>query len=354
MTIEKIVPFEIIDKLIKESGVYIILDELNIKVLDKIKLISNNRVIVAKVTSVRRFDSIDEILGCFDYRDFGYFESLEKFIDYYKKTTQNKQLLVCKVKNVTSDEVIISNEEILSLIDMDEKFEQNNVGFSLSKIIKLKLKDGNNAILKINSKTNEVSLEREYIRMKWLSDKLKCPKIFMWKSDKDKEYLLMECMEGQNAYMYNNIGYKLGQELRNIHNIAIGNCEFDDYSPENLLERAKKRIDFALPELLSCYPNETKDSIITFLEINKPKDKAFTHGDYSLPNIIVNEKNNQYSFIDLGQAGISTKYLDLFCAIKSFKMNHLEKEISDFLEGYGIEELDEDIMRWMEIIDKIL
>ena len=76
MIIDKIVPIEIIDKLIKDTSIYIILDGLNIKVLDKIKLISNNRVIVAKVTSVRRFDSIVEILGCFNYRDFGYFESL--------------------------------------------------------------------------------------------------------------------------------------------------------------------------------------------------------------------------------------------------------------------------------------
>ena len=354
MVVETIVPIEIINKLIENSEIYIILEDLNIKALDKMKVICDKKIIQAKVTAVKRFNSIDEILEFFNYRDFGCFNSLEEFIAYYKKMNQSKQLVVCKLKKETSDEVDIRNKQILSLIDTGKQLEQNNVGFSSSKIIKLKLKNGNNAILKINCKTNQVSLEPEYMRIKWLENKLKCPKIFMWKSDKDKEYLLMEYMEGQNAYMYDNIGYKLGQELRKIHNIKIDDCKFDDYSVDNLLLKAKASIDSALFELLLLYPNETKNSIIKFLEINKPTDKVFTHGDYSLPNILINDKNDQYSFIDLGQAGISTKYLDLFCAIKSFKMNHLENEIEDFLKGYGIEELDDNIMKWMNIIDKIL
>ena len=66
------------------------------------------------------------------------------------------------------------------------------------------------------------------------------------------------------------------------------------------------------------------------------------------------KKENTISFIDLGDAGISTMYFDLYHAIKSLKMNKFDSEINEFLEGYGLSELDEKSIKWMTIVDKAL
>ena len=87
---------------------------------------------------------------------------------------------------------------------------------------------------------------------------------------------------------------------------------------------------------------------------NIPTDFGFNHGDYSMPNIIVDKNTNIISFIDLGDSGISSMYFDLYYAIKSLKMNKFDSEINEFLEGYGLLELNEDSIKWMTIVDKAI
>ena len=97
----------------------------------------------------------------------------------------------------------------------------------------------------------------------------------------------------------------------------------------------------------------TKKSIIEFLKNNKPMDNVLVHGDYSLPNILI-DNNGEVSLIDLGDVSISTKYFDLYYLRKSFVRNKKMEYFNDFLESYGLTEIDEKSMKWMDIIDKVL
>lgn len=71
-----------------------------------------------------------------------------------------------------------------------------------------------------------------------------------------------------------------------------------------------------------------------------------------MPNILIN--NDEISFIDLGELGISTKYLDIYYFMKSLKINKKEEIFQDFLKGYGLEKINNNYIKWMDLIDTSL
>ena len=84
------------------------------------------------------------------------------------------------------------------------------------------------------------------------------------------------------------------------------------------------------------------------------KDEVLIHGDYCLPNILM--ENWAFSgFIDLGQAGVGDRHIDLFWGRWSMEFNLMiggkrsEAEIKKyglrFLDAYGRDKIDEDALR---------
>ncbi len=71
-----------------------------------------------------------------------------------------------------------------------------------------------------------------------------------------------------------------------------------------------------------------------------------------MPNILIND--GEISFIDLGELGISTKYLDIYYFMKSLKINKKEEIFQDFLNGYGLEKINNNYIKWMDLIDMSL
>ena len=139
----------------------------------------------------------------------------------------------------------------------------------------------------------------------------------------------------------------------NFHNIDIKNCRFKQNSINILYKKAIDNIDLILPEIQEEYPDMSKEDILLFLKENKPQDKVLVHGDYSLPNILIDE-NGKVGLIDLGDVSISSKYFDFFYLKKSLIRNKKIEELDLILKSYGIDKLDENYMKWIAIVDKAL
>jgi len=69
------------------------------------------------------------------------------------------------------------------------------------------------------------------------------------------------------------------------------------------------------------------------------------HGDYCLPNIILDDWRFG-GFIDLELGGVGDRHRDLFGAMTTFKINFkTEKYNGRFLDAYGRDKVDEDMLR---------
>lgn len=301
--------------------------------------------VLAHITARNIFNTIQDASKVIPYKLLGDISLYENF--------KNK-IAIYRIKIDINTEIknMIQDNEIYKIIDTNS-LEEIKLGRSISKVFKAKMKKNNEeVILKVQYLPSRTSLKEEYERLIWLQDKINSPKVYYWNERNEYKYLIMEYKKGIPAFKYNDIGYKLGVELKKIHSINIEKCEFDNNSVEKLLTNCLEKIEAILPEIQKKYRDETRESIIKFLNENMPKDKVLVHGDYSLPNILINQEN--YNFIDLGDVSISTKYFDFYYFLRSLKINKKEYMLNDFLNGYGIEKLEDNYIKWMDIIDKAL
>ncbi|MFR5875238.1 MAG: phosphotransferase [Eubacterium sp.] len=81
--------------------------------------------------------------------------------------------------------------------------------------------------------------------------------------------------------------------------------------------------------MIEDFENETIDpdgfsdinELYLFFINNKPdNDLVFTHGDYCLPNIFI-DNNKTVGFLDLGKAGIADRWQDIALCVRSLKYN---------------------------------
>jgi len=78
---------------------------------------------------------------------------------------------------------------------------------------------------------------------------------------------------------------------------------------------------------------------------DKLKQDTFIHGDFCLPNIILD--NWKFStFIDVGLAGVGDKHIDLYWVLWSLNYNLGTDKYTDcFLEQYGKENVDMELLK---------
>jgi len=81
------------------------------------------------------------------------------------------------------------------------------------------------------------------------------------------------------------------------------------------------------------------------------KSDTLLHGDYCLPNIILNDW--QFAgFIDLDNAGVGDKHIDVFWAIWSLFYNlHTHDYRERFIDAYGRDKIDKDMLRIVAAIE---
>ena len=315
--------------------------ETTIKLVDD----TTGEEIEAQITFKQKFRTIKEAIENISITSI---KNASEYLDFIGEVT------VYRIKTDIKADIkkLIKDSEIYNIIDENE-LKELKLGRSDTKVFKTKLKSNHQeVILKIQYIENKNNLKEEYERLKWIEGKLNTPKAYYYNEKDNIKYLIMEYKKGAPSFEFDNIGYQLGKALKQIHQVNIENCPFNKYSPEQLLSNFLVKLDSIYPEIQDNYKDETKESIIKFMKENIPNDKVLTHGDYSMPNILIN--NGEISFIDLGELGISTKYLDIYYFMKSLKINKKEEIFQDFLNGYGLEKINNNYIKWMDLIDTSL
>lgn len=324
-------------------------NSLNLEYLEMCELINENtnEKLEIQITSVKRYNSLDDILKIINLENFGIYESKEDFVKYINKIYDNNQYLVCRIKKV-ENKIIINDKKLLNLIKI-ETIQQEKLGLSGCLVYRVKTKENQNAILKVQNIKGNDNLKEEYDVLKYLKDKMRVAKVYYYNFYKNKEYLLREYIDGEPLYKSKKFGYQLGLELKKIHKHYSEKCQLKKFSVDNLLKNAMEKIDIIYQLRGEYFKDFSKEDLIKFLKENKPNDDSLIHGDFSLTNILNN--NKKYYYIDLGNVSISTKYFDIYVLKKSLKINNLEEEWEEFLRGYNIDDYNDIYMKWMELIE---
>lgn len=203
------------------------------------------------------------------------------------------------------------------------------------------------------------SLKQEYENIKWFNKKGLSVEVVKYLS-LDKDYLLTKEAIGEDGTHFIDDPIKLcklyANTLKKIHSIDINDYIKKD-KMEEYLKLAKKNYElckFKDYVLLKRFNISTKEEAIDYIKnnIHKLKNDTLLHGDYCLPNIVIS--NEEVKLIDLDHSGIGDKHIDLFWAIWSLSYNLKTEKYNDyFLELYGVENYDEDVLKLIACIETL-
>jgi aminoglycoside phosphotransferase len=149
----------------------------------------------------------------------------------------------------------------------------------------------------------------------------------------------------------------LAKGLRSIHSIYTGNCPIYHLLDKKITE-AEDRVKNVFPKAgitFGFYSEKKAERLLEMLKMTKPleEDLVFTHGDFVMPNIIIND-NEISGFIDWGQGGIADRYQDLALVSRSIMYNlGSRKWVELFYNEYGLENLDRNKIRYYMMLDEL-
>lgn len=238
---------------------------------------------------------------------------------------------------------------------------QNTMGCSKALVFHLPQLKGYLKIAKFNP-TEPLAYEAEVLH--WLQGKLPVPKVLYFEHLGDYEYLLISEVEGQDCSQAAHrhepkaMVYCLAEGLRLIHGLDITDCPFDQTIPVKL-KKARSNVEQGLvdeTDFEPAYQGLRARDLLALLEARRPaqESRAFTHGDYCLPNIILNQ-GKVSGFIDLGRAGVSDPYVDIALAVRSLRHNYGSEQLVElFLLAYGLDAVDKTKMEFYTLLDELL
>ncbi len=235
------------------------------------------------------------------------------------------------------------------------------VGESLSDIFRLDRSGQAALYLKIAPRVRRMELLQEKQRLDWLQGRLPVPAVVGYETDDRKEYLLLTALPGRHvadlsaAEPNEKIVQLLAAGLRAIHAIPIHDCPFD-MTLDREIERARYNVvnglvdeaDFAGTRL-----DRSAAELFEKLQSKKPADEdlVFTHGDYCLPNVMV-DRGEVSGFVDWGRGGVADRYKDIALVLRSLKRNTGEDLARAFFEAYGLSSYDADKLAYYKLLDE--
>ena len=189
------------------------------------------------------------------------------------------------------------------------------------------------------------SLYRERRAQDYLCKYCLSPQTIVYTTDKGCDYLLSSPLNGEDAISGNHpedpqkLAASLGTHLRHLHSIPLDGCPFPERNAEMLSESRKNIAEgYFDSQILKEGFDHAAESFEKISDL--AKDDVIIHGDYCLPNIIMNDFA-LVGFVDLGGCGIGDRHYDLFWGSWSLNFNLGTYRFTDiFLTAYGKKDID--------------
>ena len=204
-------------------------------------------------------------------------------------------------------------------------------------------------VLKRNPKDILSHEEKSYT---YLKDYINIPHVIVSHHSQKYDYIIMSKIDGKmliDPYFVSHPeeGVKvLARGIKQLWTIPIEDCPVH----YRLSEKLKVAYQHLINHNYEIDPDVFKDprfpntkALYQWLKDHQPEEElVFTHGDYCLPNVFINNKHH-IGFIDMDRSGIACKWQDISLCVRSIIYNYgdHQKLIDLFFKELGIEKHDQ-------------
>lgn len=209
-------------------------------------------------------------------------------------------------------------------------------------------------------------VEKQNTMLRWLEGKLPVPKLIHSEIADGMSYILMSQIYGKMScdeeYMKQPelTVAALAEGLKMLWTVDITDCPIVNTFDDMLADAEKHLQNIDRTKWHGSYTTPEKQ--FEWLKEHKPaEDFVFSHGDYCMPNVML-ENGNISGFIDLAQCGAADRWYDISLCLQSLKRNFSGFFDGRSYEGYKPEmlfkkleiELDEEKIRFHLLLDELL
>lgn len=210
-------------------------------------------------------------------------------------------------------------------------------------------------------KSDKGTLEKEASLTKYFSEKGLSAKVLSYISE-ESDWMLTERVKGEDCtfskYLENpeKLCDTLAELLKSLHGMKADDCPVSNRTAD-YLAGAEKNYREGMFDPSYCMPDLRPQSAEEAWKIVSEKKhllKADTllHGDYCLPNVLLDEDWRFSGFIDLGGAGVGDKHIDLYWGAWTLNFNlKTDKYRNRFFDVYGRDEVDEELISLIGVIE---
>lgn len=171
----------------------------------------------------------------------------------------------------------------------------------------------------------------------------------------ENDWLLTVAVKGEDCVheMYINDPKRLcdtlAVALRELHETKHSDCPVKDRVTEYLAlaEENFKTGNYDRSHFPDSFGYRSAEEAYKVLQEGKGalKNEVLIHGDYCLPNIMLDDWRLS-GFIDVGNGGVGDRHIDLFWGTWTLWFNlHTNEYYDRFLDAYGRDKIDEDILK---------
>lgn len=178
-------------------------------------------------------------------------------------------------------------------------------------------------------------------------------------NDSNNDYLIVKEVEGENGISQNHIAdpkklaSSFGNHLRIIHSLEYDICPGSNRT-KSLFYECNKKVREDKIEMWSFHKKYgfTPNQGLLMLDSLKSSyvNDVFIHGDYCLPNIIMNDFEFS-GIVDMDLSGMGDRHIDIVSGLRSLEINFKTKEYDDiFLDAYGRDLIDKDRLAFAKLL----
>ncbi len=204
------------------------------------------------------------------------------------------------------------------------------------------------------------SLEKEALLTSYFAKKGLSAKVCSYISE-GEDWLLTERVRGEDCTYSKYLEQPerlcdtLAETLKALHSMDFSDCPVQNKTADYLAV-AEKNYRAGMFDPSYCMPDmrvANADEAWKIITEKKHllKTDTLLHGDYCLPNILL-EDWRLSGFIDLGGAGVGEKHIDLYWGAWTLNFNlKTDKYRNRFFDCYGRDEVDEELISLIGVIE---